>query len=183
MDVTTAYLQSKLEKPVPMRPPKGYERNGPNGRPMVMLLKRSLYGLKQSGNNWNRCIDAWFKGQGFNPGNADLCLYIKKDRNGHIVMIVCLYVDDLMIVAPTDEHIEAFKAEIKKAFSMKDLGPLKYLLGMEITFSGGAVHISQRKYVQDMLKVYDMDQCHPTRTPTSDGQRLTKGQQPQGGKA
>jgi hypothetical protein len=175
--VKTAYLQSHLEEPVYMRMPDGLERRSPNGKPMCLLLKRSLYGLKQSANNWNRCIDGWFRSRGFIPSGADPCLYIRRDKRSEINMIVCLYVDDLMIAGPGDKEISAFKRDITKSFDMKDLGALKYLLGMEISFRGGAVHISQRKYVEEMLEIYGMQDCKPQKTPAEDKQRLTRAQE------
>ncbi|CAN0186418.1 unnamed protein product, partial [Phaeothamnion confervicola] len=93
--------------------------------------------------------------------------------------IVCLYVDDLLIIAPALTDIDALKATISLAFPMKDLGVLKYLLGMEITFGDRSVSISQKKYIEDMLKVYDMHHCtHFQELPAPAGHRLTKAPSP-----
>ena len=176
MDVSTAYLQSPLDEPVHVYHPKGFEKYNRRGERLCLRLKKSLYGLKQSANNWNRCIDAWFKEQGFTPNDADPCLYVLRDKAGGIMMLVCLYVDDLLI-AGSDEDIAGFKAAINARFTMKDLGELSYLLGMEISFQDGAVHISQKKYIDEMLDIYGMSDCKPAPTPTLDGQRLTKAMQ------
>jgi hypothetical protein len=45
---------------------------------------------------------------------------------------VGVYVDDLIIIGSKDEDVEAFKAEMKAAFQMSDLGPLSFYLGIEV---------------------------------------------------
>jgi hypothetical protein len=182
MDVTGAYIQSFLdEKDILMELPKGYKTKGPNGEEMCLELHRSLYGLRQSGNNWNRRIDGWFREHGFKPSDGDPCLYIKRDSLQRVVMLVCLYVDDLMIAGPNQERINSFKAEIAQSFTIKDLGPARYLLGMEIKrdFAKGTLEISQQKYIKEMLEIYGMADCTPTPTPAADKQRLTKNMSPQ----
>ncbi|CAN0013283.1 unnamed protein product, partial [Phaeothamnion confervicola] len=79
MDVKTAYLKAPLDETVYMAPPEGWERPANNGIRHVIKLKNSLYGLKQSDNNWNRHVDAWFKSQSFTPSGADPCLCRRHD--------------------------------------------------------------------------------------------------------
>ena len=57
MDVDTAYLQSDLDEEIYVRQPQGYREKGPNGEELVCRLRKSLYGLKQAGRNWNKLID------------------------------------------------------------------------------------------------------------------------------
>jgi hypothetical protein len=64
MDVDTAYLQSDLEEKIYTKQPPGYEQHGPNAEELVFRLHKSLYGLKQSGRNWHKKIDGWFRGYG-----------------------------------------------------------------------------------------------------------------------
>ncbi|CAM9304086.1 unnamed protein product, partial [Phaeothamnion confervicola] len=69
----------------------------------------------------------------------DSCLYHWHSPDGKVVFIVCLYVDDLLITGHTLVDIDAFEASISLAFPMKDLGVLKYLLGMESIFGDRSV--------------------------------------------
>ncbi|XP_026398397.1 uncharacterized protein LOC113294205 [Papaver somniferum] len=48
---------------------------------------------------------------------------------------------------------------------MKDLGSLKYFLGIEVSRSGEGIFLSQRKYVLDLLKEVVMSACQPVHTP------------------
>jgi len=73
MDVETAYPQSDLEEKVYVKQPIGYEQYGPNGEELVCQLRKSLYGLKQSGRNWHKTIDGWFRGYGLHCSSADPC--------------------------------------------------------------------------------------------------------------
>jgi hypothetical protein len=131
MDVDTAYLQSDLEEKIYVKQPPGYEQYGPNGEELVRLLHKSLYGLKQSGRNWHKKIDGWFRGYGFQPSSADPCLYTKFGSGGELLVIV-LYVDDLIIASNSRATVDKFKQAISKESSMKDLRELDWILGMAI---------------------------------------------------
>lgn len=74
-------------------------------------------GLKQAPRNWNQVIDRWFKDYGLEPSPADSCLYLK--RNGERVMVVLLWLDDLIICGNDKVIIARFKTAISKRFHMK----------------------------------------------------------------
>ena len=59
LDVTTAFLNGKLEEVVYMRQPEGFIAEGQEH--LVCRLKRSIYGLKQSPRLWNATIDGFLK--------------------------------------------------------------------------------------------------------------------------
>eukprot|EP00952_Eustigmatos_sp_NYUAD-ZCMA_P012773 51124-Eustigmatos_ZCMA.PRE.1 len=132
MDVETAFLNARVRGDVYVKQPQGYERRGPNGVELVCRLHRSLYGLKDSPHNWNDELDAWLQQYGLVPTTADVCVYVKgsTDAEGGI-LIVLVYVDDLVIVGSSRRTIHAFKQAISGKFKMKDLGELRWVLGME----------------------------------------------------
>ena len=165
MDVETAYLQSDLEEKVYVKQPPGYEQYGPNGEELVCRLRKSLYGLKQSGRNWRKKIDGWFRGYGFHPSSADPCLYVKFGSSGEILVIV-LYVDDLIITSNSREMVDKFKQAISREFSMKDLKELDWILGMAIKRDREkrVMEISQTAYIDMVLNKFGMADCRPVLT-------------------
>ena len=62
MDVKSAYLNSHLKETVYMRQPPGHITKGQES--LVCQLYQSLYGLKQSSQNWNRKINIWLQKHG-----------------------------------------------------------------------------------------------------------------------
>ena len=65
MDIKTAYLNAKLDEDQPLKQPEGFEKFDQEGKPLVCLLTKSLYGLKQSGKNWHRTLKGYFDELGF----------------------------------------------------------------------------------------------------------------------
>ncbi|EWM20187.1 gag-pol polyprotein [Nannochloropsis gaditana] len=149
MDVDTAYLQSDLEEKVYIKQPPGYEQYGSNGEELVCRLRKSLYGLKQSGRNWHKKIDGWFRGYGFHSSSTDPCLYVKFGSSGEM------------------EMVNSFKHAISREFSMKDLKELHWILGMAIKRDREkrVMEISQTAYIDMMLAKFRMADCKPVLTP------------------
>jgi len=166
MDVDTAYLQSDLEEKIYVKQPPGYEQYGPNGEELVCLLHKSLHGLKQSGRNWHKKNDGWFRGHDFHSSSADPCLYVKFGSSGEMLVIV-LYVDDLIIPGNSRNMINDFKLAISKEFSTKDLKELDWILGMAIKRNREKriMEVSQTAYVNMMLAKFRMADCKPVLTP------------------
>ena len=165
MDVETAFLQSAVEELIFVRQPKGFVKLGQNGRVLVCRMLKSLYGLKQAPRNWNKVIDEWLRAFGFEPSKVDPCVYIY--RKGGELIIVVLYVDDLIIAGNHRGAIDAFKAAISKRFTMKDLGALKWILGMEVRRNRHKrmLEISQTAYIERMLEKFGMNNANPVGTP------------------
>ena len=119
MDVKTAYLNAPIDCELYMEQPEGYERKGPNGEKLVCKLKKSLYGLKQSGRNWNNMLHNYFTQEGFVQSLADPCVYVKGTETGRVIAIV--WVDDI-ISGSTTALLKGLKESLMKKFKMKDLG-------------------------------------------------------------
>ena len=130
---------------------------------MVYRLKKALYGLKQAPRAWNEKIDAFFQRKGFHRSTVDLNLYIYRE-NGLSTVIV-LYVDDLIITGGNVEHIAQTKASLQSEFEMTDMGLLHFFLGLEIWQDQSGIFISQKRYVQELLQAFDMQDCKPISTP------------------
>ncbi|EWM20261.1 transposable element [Nannochloropsis gaditana] len=171
-------LQSDLEEKVYVKQPPGYEQCGPNGDELVCLLRKSLYGLKQSGRNWHKKIDGWFRGYGFHPSSADPCLYVKFGSSGEILVIV-LYVDDLIIASNSRDMVDNFKQAISMKFSMKDLKELDWILGIAIKRDREkrVMEIYQTAYIDMVLNKFGMADCKPVLTPMEGTLTKTNGKE------
>lgn len=88
------------------------------------------------------------------------------------MLLVCIYVDDIMYLSSSQTMVEEFKLEMQKAFEMSDLGLLNYFLGLEVKQSENGVFIVQRRYVEETLKLFKMNQCKAVVTPMIVGEKL-----------
>ena len=95
LDVKTAYLNAPIDCEVYLTQPEGYSKTT-DKEVLVWKLNKSLYGLKQSGRNWNAVLDSFFKQHGFEKSQNDACLY-KKGENFPIIVLI--WVDDIVIAA------------------------------------------------------------------------------------
>lgn len=95
-------------------------------------------------------------------------------RKGFIHLIALIYVDDVLLVGNNDKKIEELKAYLQTQFSIKDLGPLKYFLGKEVTWLSEGFVISQRKYTLDILKDCGIQGSRPNAFPKEQNMKLHK---------
>ena len=77
MDVKNAYLNAPIDYELYVEQPQGYEEVGISGEKLFWKLKKSSYGLKQSGRNWNLMIHEFFSDNGFSQSTADPCVHYK----------------------------------------------------------------------------------------------------------
>ena len=161
MDVKGAYLNGQLEEEVFMRQPEGFE----DGTNRVCRLIKTLYGLKQSGREWNKILNSRLTGQGFNQLNADPCAYIR-DTEDHIE-IITVWVDDLLLFTDEPNVMDKLKKEIQTLFEVSDLGSPQKIVGIEIDRDRvkGRLKISQAQYIENLLAKYNMTDCKPVSTP------------------
>ncbi|MCO5551837.1 hypothetical protein L7F22_005340 [Adiantum nelumboides] len=80
--------------------------------------------------------------------------------------------DDLIIGGDALEDVEHVKALLCKQFDLKDLGELRYFLGIEMIRNEGGVWLSQKKYGLDMLMKYGMADCKPILMPLDQNLKL-----------
>ena len=81
------------------------------------------------------------------------------------VILICLYVDDLLVIGSDLKGIEFFKAQMMQEFNMTDLGTLAYFLGLEFVTTSKGILLHQQKYATDVLKRFHMADCNPANTP------------------
>ena len=166
MDVKAAYLNAPIDCDIYVEQPKGYEKVGKNGEKLVCKLNKSLYGLKQSGRNWNETIHDYLSKEGFVQSLADPCVYRKfVDDDASNCIILVIWVDDLIISASNNKLLEDVKKSLSDKFKMKDLGILHWFLGTEFVCSDGMIEMKQSRYIEKILEKFGMDSCKPKATP------------------
>lgn len=159
MDVKTAFLYGKVEEEVYVEQPTGYEEG--DGTEDVCVLDKALYGLKQSPRIWYNTLTGFLRSLGFEPLDSDLSVFIRGQ------LIIAIYVDDILLVGPSSERIDEVKRSLHDRFSMTDLGPCSYYLGMTVRRDrvNRTVYLGQRAYIEKFLKEYDMWDVKPAATP------------------
>ena len=141
MDVKTAYLHAPIDYEIYIDPPEGYDIKDEGS---VYKLEKSLYGLKQSGRNWNKVLHECLTEKEFTQNPADHCVYSRETKDGKVIIII--WVDDLIIAASNTDILKEVKGMLAEKFKMKDLGRLQHFLGIDFTQSDGCVTMSQEKY-------------------------------------
>jgi len=90
---------------------------------------------------------------------VDNCIYIKIKGSSFIILV--LYVDDILSASSDKNLLYETKEFLSLNFDMKDLGDASYVLGIEIhrDRSKGALGLSQKAYIEKVLKTYNMHKC------------------------
>ena len=173
MDVKIAFLHGDLHEEIYMEQPEGFKVSEKEN--LVCKLKKSLYGLKQAPRQWYKKFDSFMVSQGYKRTAADQCVYIQRFQDGNFVALL-LYVDDMLIVGKDAMKISQLKKELSKSFDMKDLGPAQQILGMQIIRDRKKkrLWLSQEKYVERVLKRFNMDKAKPVSIPLGNHFKLSK---------
>jgi hypothetical protein len=116
-----------MREEVYVQQPPGFVVQGSNGR--VLKLKRALYRLRQAPRAWNARLDSELTKLGFIRNPLEHDVYKRTNHSGYT--LVGVYVDDL-ITGSSNANIVAFKEDMKRSFSMSDLGLLSYYLGIQV---------------------------------------------------
>lgn len=167
MDVKTAFLNGDLQEDVFMRQPEGFIPKGKEH--MVCKLKKSIYGLKQASRQWYLKFDKVVKAQDFLKNQVDQCTYLKISGSNFIILV--LYVDDILLASNNLDMLHDSKRMLSHNFDMKDLGDASYVIGIKIHRDrrNGVLGLSQRAYIDRILKRYNMQLSTPTVAPVVKG--------------
>ena len=172
-DIKNAFLHGDLAEEVYMEQPPGFVAQGESG--LVCRLRRSLYGLKQSPRAWFGRFSSVVQEFGMLRSTADHSVFYHHNSSGQCIYLV-VYVDDIVITGSDQDGIQKLKQHLFTHFQTKDLGKLKYFLGIEIAQSSSGVVLSQRKYALDILEETGMLDCKPVDTPMDPNVKLVPGQ-------
>ena len=162
MDVKTAFLNGELDEEIYMDQPEGFIADGQENK--VCRLIKSLYGLKQAPKQWHEKFDNTLTAAGFVVNESDTCVYYRYG-GGESVML-CLYVDDILIFGSNLNVIEEVKNLLSSNFEMKDLGEADVILNIKLVREAdGGVTLLQSHYVEKVLSRFGFSDCDPAPTP------------------
>uniref|UniRef100_A0AAV1TJ73 Integrase catalytic domain-containing protein n=1 Tax=Peronospora matthiolae TaxID=2874970 RepID=A0AAV1TJ73_9STRA len=168
VDVVTAFLYGVMKEKVYCVIPEDFEMDGDFD---CLELVKAIYGLKKASRVWNETFDEFVCFIGFEVSAFDPCLYIKV-VDGHCVLVL-VYVDDVLVTGSSLELIAQTKADLKTRFEMTDSGKCTFVLGIEqVDEPYGSVTMCQRRYFNDILKRFGMDECKATASPVDLSTRL-----------
>jgi hypothetical protein len=130
-------------------------------------LVKSLYGLKQSPRVWWKLVSGYFQSLGFKRVDSDWGLYYSKEKEAYLL----LYVDDVLIAAPSMEAVNWLKDALKEKWSWTDLGEAAYVLGLKIDRDAGAktIKLSQLGYIDRVLAGFGLTGALTVTTPLEQG--------------
>ena len=138
-----------------MDQPEGFIAPGQENK--VCKLIRSLYGLKQAPKQWHQKFDKIILSYGFEINKKGEWVYHM--RCGNKIIILCLYVDDILIFGTDLEIINKIKEFLSQNFDMKDLGEAELILNTKIIRDDNRIALSQSHYVEKILKKFYYSDC------------------------
>lgn len=109
---------------------------------------------------------------GFIQCKTDSCIYVRRHKFESLI-IVAVYVDDFLIFYNNGKWKNELKQQLTSQFRMKDLGEVSNILGIRVERNGKTIKLDQQRYIEDILKRFNMSDCNPVKTPADPSQKLT----------
>ncbi|KAG8489820.1 hypothetical protein CXB51_017861 [Gossypium anomalum] len=173
VDVNNAFLNGDLTDEVFMQQLSSYVQLGPNGEQLVCRLTKALYGLRQDPRAWFIKLRKFLVSSGFVISKSDASLFVRV--SSEFTLYVLVYVDDIVITGSSSDEINCFVQRLHNEFALKDMGELNYFLGIEVNrSSSGSLHLSQRKYIRELLTRSSMANAKGAHTPMVSSSALSK---------
>jgi hypothetical protein len=147
LHVQNTFLHGVLEEEVYMKQPPGFV--DPSCPSYHCRLDKALYGLMQAPWAWYSHLSDKLQSIGFLPSQADVSLF--HYRNGSVTTFLLVYIDDIIVASSSPTAVTALLRNLKDDFTLKDLGPLHYFLGLDVHRTSDGIHLSLAKYTEDIL--------------------------------
>ena len=169
LDVNNAFLQGTLTEEVYTTQPPGFiDADHPHH---VCRLHKALYGLKQAPRAWYQELSNHLLKSGFTNSLADTSLFILRRHNSLIYLLV--YVDDIIITGNDPVMLQQTLTLLATRFSVKDPEDLNSFLGIEAHRTNAGMHLTQRRYILDLLQRCNMTDAKPVSTPMATAPKLS----------
>jgi hypothetical protein len=167
LDSKNAFLHGKSDFTIYVKQPEGFVDSAYPDH--VLLLLRSLYGLKQASRIWFLILYEAIVNMGFISSDFDPCIFISRASN----LLVAVYVDDILAVGP-QQVCHEFATLLGKQFHIVNQGQVSSFLGLSINRESGMIFINQIGYIEKMAKRFQLENCNPTSTPLDHSLPLLK---------
>ena len=165
LDIKCAFLHGKIDEDVYIKQPRGYEKFGPNGEPLVGKLNSSLYGIKQAAYEFYKILCGELEEQGFTRCEADHAVFFFC-RDG-INCLLAWHVDDGMAGSNNGPFLDETKHRLHMRFGITDMGAIAKYLGIQFEQDRTTreLWIHQVEYIHHILDEYGLSDCHPVILP------------------
>jgi len=168
VDFVLAFLNSENTFKIYMEQPPGFNEGGDK----VWLLLKTLYGMMQGAHDWTITLDRIYTEHGYYTSKADSQVR-SKVVNGEL-MLTTTWTDDVLGASTTPAGEVKAKEELRSSYKIKDLGEVKYILGMKIERTDdGSIKLSQRAYSEHVLERFGMAEAKSHSTPLPPGIMLS----------
>ncbi|CAN1242006.1 Retrovirus-related Pol polyprotein from transposon RE2 [Linum perenne] len=134
----------------------------PNRPDHICRLTKSLYGLKQAPRAWFTYLRDALLQLGFIGSKTDHSLFYKLAPTPIYVLI---YIDDIIVTGASKEDVNKLIGCLAESFQIKDLGPISYFLGVQVSRTPDSLHLSQTKYIMELLGKAGLVDSNPVATP------------------
>lgn len=159
LDIKTAYVNAVLPKPIILRIPKGWPDEGE-----FLLCTQALYGLKESGNLWFHHLRNFLVDDlKFTNGVSDPCVFYRNVNGGRIMLAV--YVDDIVIVAPSKKDLNELQEKIAKKFEISRQNDGADILGIKCLKRDDYFLLIQKTQIDEVAALFPVPILYPCKAP------------------
>lgn len=144
----------------------------PSHPDFVCKLYKAIYGLKQAPRAWYTQLSNFWLDLGFIVSLVDTSLFIFS--TGSMKLFILIYVDDIIVIGTHSHLLTTLINRLQQEFPVKDLGPLSYFLGIQVTRTTAGLHLCQAKYITDLLHQTYMADAKPSRSPCAADSKLSR---------
>jgi hypothetical protein len=138
----------------------------------VCKLHKAIYGLKQAPRAWYTRLSNFLLEIGFTASLVDTSLFFH--ISSHVQVFLLIYVDDIIVTGTHPHLLSSLIHRMQQELPMKDLGPLSYFLGIQVTRTSDGLHLCQSKYVHDILTQTHMTGAQPAQSLCASGSKLSR---------
>ena len=161
-DVRTAFLNTRTKVARYFHLPQGHKSRV--GKSKVWKTFCALYGLTEASFHWYKCLTEYLKKVGLSPCSSDECLFMTKDEEGRLNLLVLIYVDDLLFTG-TEESVRNFCKLLEDRFKIRKTEEVKSFIGVQIEKIPTGFKLYQEKFILEAVEKFELTEAKSVSTP------------------